>query len=65
MSVPGGDSRLDRVPAVETHFREQIRLARGWSHFLRLCERIRRYDAGEPLLRLLREDRRGGAGDQR
>ena len=27
------------------------RLARGWGSFLRLVERIRRQDAGEPLVR--------------
>ena len=33
---------------------ERERVAQGWSHFLRVVERLRRLDAGEPLLRVER-----------
>lgn len=36
---------------------ELIRLARGWSNFVRLVERIRRKDAGEPVVRIHDEGR--------
>lgn len=36
---------------------ELARLARGWGNFVRLVERIRRKDAGEPLVRLHEEER--------
>lgn len=47
-SMPLGDARHQRQSEQE----ESARIARGWIEVVRLAERERRKDAGEPLVRI-------------